>query len=154
MKTKLAFIAIPLIALSACSTPQPPAAPPSPADAALGEASYNVSRSIVSLAETAQAANPIPLEPPPNPAAYGMAGLISVDWSGPVEPLVQQLAGASNYRLRVIGKKPAIPVLVSVYDKNIMIADVVRDVGYQCGRRASIVIFPECRVIELRYAKN
>jgi defect-in-organelle-trafficking protein DotD len=83
-----------------------------------------------------------------------MAGLTSVDWSGPVEPLVQQLANVGNYQLRVLGKKPAIPVLVSVYDKNTMLADVIRDVGYQCGRRATIVVFPESRVIELRYAKN
>jgi defect-in-organelle-trafficking protein DotD len=35
-----------------------------------------------------------------------------------------------------------------------MLADVLRDVGYQCGRRATIVVYPESRVIELRYAKN
>jgi defect-in-organelle-trafficking protein DotD len=154
MKFKLALIAIPFLALGACSTP-PQAIQPTGADSALGEASYAVSRSIVSLSETAQAARPLPtLDPPPNPSTYGMAGLTSVDWSGPVEPLVQQLANVGNYQLRVLGKKPAIPVLVSVYDKNTMLADVIRDVGYQCGRRATIVVFPESRVIELRYAKN
>lgn len=144
------------LTLGAC-TPQPP--PPnndaSLANASLSEASYSVSRSIVSLAETAQAAHPsATLDPPPSPASYGMAQLTSVDWSGPVEPLVRQLAKASGYRLTVLGTPPAIPVLVSVYDKNMMLADVLRNVGYQCGKRATIAVYPENRVIELRYAKN
>jgi defect-in-organelle-trafficking protein DotD len=90
----------------------------------------------------------------PNPASYGMAQLTSIDWSGPVEPLVKQLAQASEYRLRVLGTHPAIPVLVTLNEKNIMLADAIRDVGYQCGRRATVVIYPDTRVIELRYAKN
>jgi defect-in-organelle-trafficking protein DotD len=121
----------------------------------LAEASYSVSRSMVDLAETAQAAHPLPdLAPAPSPASYGMGGSTSVDWSGPVEPLVRQLAKAANYRVRVLGTSPAIPVLVTVYTKNAMLGDVMRDVGYQCGRRASVIVFPESRVVEIRYAKN
>lgn len=121
----------------------------------LAEASYNVSRSIVNLSEVAQAAHPLPnLDEAPSPASYGMGALTSIDWSGPVEPLVKQIANAANYRLRVLGRAPAIPVLVSVYNKNIVLADALRDVGYQCGRRATITVYPDSRVIELRYAKN
>ena len=62
-------------------------------EASLAEASYSVSRSLVDLAETAQAAHPLPqLASPPNPATYGMGGLTSIDWSGPVEPLLKQIA--------------------------------------------------------------
>jgi len=121
----------------------------------LAEASYSVSRSVVDLAETAQAAHPIPAEaPPPSPATYGMAGLTSVDWSGPVEPLVRQMARASNYRVRILGTAHAIPVIVTINTKNAMLGDILRDIGYQCGRRAAVLVFPESRVIELRYAKN
>jgi defect-in-organelle-trafficking protein DotD len=128
-----------------------------PVTTSLAEASYSVSRSIVSLSETAQAAHPLPaLEAPPSPASYGMANLTSIDWSGPVEPLVVQLAkaAATPYRVRILGTRPAIPVIVTLYDKNRMVADVLRDVGYQCGRRATLVVYPDSRVIELRYAKN
>ena len=85
---------------------------------------------------------------------YGMGGLTSVDWSGPVQPLVEQMANAVNYRTRVLGTSPAIPIIVTIYQKNAMLGDILRDVGYQCGRRASIAVYPESRVIELRYAKN
>jgi defect-in-organelle-trafficking protein DotD len=154
MNIKLVTIISSFLVLCACSSTPPPPAPTS-TDVALAEASYAVSRSISSLSEVAQAARPLPaIDPPPNPASYGMNGLTSVDWSGPVEQLVKQLADVSNYRLRILGAKPAIPVLVTVYTKNMMVADILRDVGYQCGRRATVVIFPDSKVVELRYAKN
>lgn len=151
---RLAILIILSLIVASCAKP-PASNTPDNASTSLAEASYSVSRSIVSLSETAQAAHPLPeLEAPPNPASYGMAGLTSIDWSGPVEPLVRQIGKAANYRVSVLGVPPAIPVLVTVYDKNRMLADVLRDVGYQCGRRATVVIYPESRVIELRYAKN
>jgi defect-in-organelle-trafficking protein DotD len=153
IKRSLSFVVL-AMAIAACAPPQPPPTKLDAASASLAEASYSVSRSIVSLSETAQAAHPIPdLGPAPNPLSYGMAGLTSVDWSGPIEPLVKQLAKSANYRVRVLGRAPAIPVLVTVYDKNMMLADIFRDVGYQAGRRASVVIYPDERVVELRYAK-
>lgn len=156
MKYKIGLIILPFFLLYACASPTPPKGfDVSKNEASLAEASYSVSRSVVDLAETAQAAHPLPsLAPPPSPATYGMAGLTSIDWSGPVEPLVKQIAYAANYRVRVLGTAPAIPLLVTVYAKNVMLGDVLRDVGYQCGRRGTITVFPESRVIELRYAKN
>ena len=155
MNIKLASIITLSFVVSACAPTPPPPNPLDSTESSLAEASYSVSRSISSLSETAQAAHPLPqLQQPPNPASYGMAGLTSIDWSGPVEPLVRQIAIAANYRIRILGTPPAIPVLVTVYDKNMMLADILRDVGYQCGRRASVVVFPESRVIELQYAKN
>lgn len=154
MTIKLTLTAILLLALSAC-TQAPAECHPDNTGSSLAEASYAVSRSIVSLSETAQAAHPLPkLDPPPNPCSYGMGGLTSIDWSGPIEPLVVQIARVTGYRVRVLGTAPAIPVIVTLYDKNRIVADVLRDVGYQAGRRAAVVIFPDSRVIELRYAKN
>lgn len=156
MNLKLCLVACLSILLSACATPKPPhGCPLNKSQSTLAEASYSVSRSIVDLAEVAEAAHPLPdLAPPPSPASYGMGGLTSVDWSGPIEPLLQQIAKASDYRVRVLGTSPAIPVLVTINSKNVMLGDVLRDAGYQCGRRAAVVVFPESRVIELRYAKN
>lgn len=156
MNMKGIFFLLLSMALVACTcTSRPPVPHFDNQETSLAEASYSVSRAISSLSETAQAAHPLPdLVPPPNPASYGMAGLTSIDWSGPIEPLLKQIAKVTGYRLCVLGTPPAIPVIVTLYDKNRMIADVLRDAGYQCGRRASVVIFPESRVIELRYAKN
>lgn len=153
---QIACVALLVTGICSCASPKPRQAfDLDKQQHSLAEASYSVSRSVVDLAETAQAAHPLPNIPPaPAPASYGMGGLTSVDWSGPVQPLVEQMAKAANYRVRVLGTPPAIPVLVTVYQKNAMLGDILRDVGYQCGRRASLTIYPESRVIELRYAKN
>lgn len=154
MNTKFTFVIVLSLILCACATP-PPRDPPDSAGSALAEASYAVSRSLANLTEVAQAAHPMAAMPPsPSPASYGMSGLTSVDWSGPVEPLIIQIAKSVNYRARVLGRAPAIPVMVSIYDKNMMVADILRDIGYQCGRRAAVVVYPENRVIELRYARS
>ncbi len=157
MNIKVIFIILFSLVLCACATPKPQQQGNGLSDTenSLAEASYSVSRSMVDLAEVAQSAHPIPnVAPPPNPASYGMGGLTTVDWSGPVEPLVRQIAKAADYRVRILGTPPAIPVIVTVYEKNAMLGDILRDVGYQCGRRASLIVYPESRVIELRYAKN
>lgn len=151
----LALCSILALVLGACSTPAPKMYDPTENEASLAEASYSISRSMVDLSETAQAAHPLPkLAPPPSPASYGMGMPTSVDWSGPVEPLLRQVAKTADYRIRTLGTSPGIPVIVTIYAKNEMLGDILRDIGYQCGRRASVVVFPESRVIELRYAKN
>lgn len=154
MKLKFILMLTGLILIGCTPPPEPPKVEPS--SVSLAEASYSVSRSLVSLAATAQASHPPPcdLAPGPNPASYGMGGLATIDWSGPIEPLVRQIAKVTNYRVRVLGTEPAIPVLVTIFDKNMMIGDILRDVGYQGGRRATVVVYPESQVIELRYAKN
>lgn len=155
MKKWLPIIVLSLLTCACSTAPKPPDYSVSGTQTSLAEASYSVSRSLTDLAETAQAAHPLPqLAPPPAPGTYGMGMVTSVDWSGPVEPLLQQIGRASNYRVRVLGTRPAIPVLVTIYARNAMLGDILRDTGYQCGRRATVVVFPESRVIELRYAKN
>ncbi len=147
-----------LFTLTVCACATPPAPQPTylgKTQNTLAEASYSVSRSIVDLAESEQAAHPdAAVEPPPSPASYGMGGLSTIDWSGPIEPLLRQIANASNYRVVTLGTQPAIPVLVTINARNAMLGDILRDVGYQCGKRATVLVFPGSRVIELRYAKN
>lgn len=120
--------------------------------ATLSEAAASVSRSLVNLAQVEQAAHPMmQLKNPPSAASYGMAMNASIDWSGPVEPLVQQLANVSKYRVRVLGVRPSIPVLVTLSERNVPVADILRDTAFQCGKRAQIVVLPDSKVIEIRY---
>lgn len=128
--------------------------PPDPAFAKLAEAANTSSRSMLNLAEIELAVSP----PPPNYhpvdlAEFGMSNLVSIDWAGPVQPIAQRIANASGYALKTFGTEPAVPVLVYVNVRNKPIGDVLRDVGYQCHNKASLVVFPEVRVIELRYAE-
>lgn len=81
----------------------------------------------------------------------GMGILMSLDWQGPVEPLVKQIASQSNYYFKIIGKTPPIPVIVTIHKRDALLADILRDTSYQINKSADIVVYPEQKVIELRY---
>lgn len=118
----------------------------------LAEAATSVSHSLEQLAAMEKAAHPsIKLPPPPDPASIGMARLASVDWTGPVEPLVRRIAAVTGYRVRVLGRPLAIPALVSISAKNTPLADILRDAGFQVEKKADIIVYPHSHVIEIRY---
>lgn len=126
--------------------------PTDPASTKLAEAATSVSESLTELAAIERANSKKPtLPPPPNPAHLGMQGRVSIDWNGPIAPLVRKLAIASHYHVRILGREPAIPVIVRVNVINVTIADVLRDISYQAERQTDLVIYPSRRIIELRY---
>ena len=125
------------------------------AQAEVAEAATNASGSLDELSAI-DLANSSPsarnrIQQPWNPAAIGMTQLASVDWNGPVEPILNKIAAATGYRLRVLGIQPPIPVLVIVNAQNEMLSDILRDVMYQVHNKASIKVYPRAHVLELRY---
>lgn len=158
MNTKI-LLPICCIFLSAC-TLSSPNKPPIVSEnhstyVAIGESASTVSQTLIQLGAIEQAAYPPQsVSEPPDPATYGMGIPASIDWEGPVGPITKQIANATSYTLRVLGSEPSIPVIVSINKKNTPIGEILRDIGYQCKNRASIVVFPSSRTIELRYAKS
>lgn len=125
------------------------------ANVALAEAAGSVSQSLAQLGATEQAAQPAQtLSAPPNPASYGMSMLTTMDWNGPIEPIVSRIADATHYQLKVMGKEPAIPRIVNIQAKNEAMGDILQNIGYQAGDSASIVVFPSTHTIELRYKES
>lgn len=76
---------------------------------------------------------------------------IFIDWSGPIEQLVADLGKLSGYQTQVIGASPVIPPLVSLHHERIKILDVIRDAALQVHQKADLIVFPDERLIELRY---
>ena len=120
----------------------------------LSEAATSVSQSLTQLKATEQAANPpVSVSEPPSPSTYGMAMPASIEWNGPIQSLVNQIATLTNYQVRVVGNVPSLPILVNISEKDTPAGEILRDAGYQCGDRAQIVVFPSSNTIELRYAR-
>jgi len=104
------------------------------------------------LAALEKAKEPHSVLPPlPDPDQIGMGQVISIDWSGPIEPIINKLARASHYTLRVLGHHPPIPVLVTITAKNTPLAYVLRDINFQAEGKANIMTYPQRKIIELRY---
>jgi defect-in-organelle-trafficking protein DotD len=118
----------------------------------LAEAALSTSDSLNQLAAMEKVGAPrTKLAQPLDADRIGLGGLASVDWTGPIEPLVLKLANAGNYKFRAVGKNPSIPVLVAVYASNMPLADILRDANLQAGKKADVVVYPNNRLIELRY---
>ncbi len=161
MKKFISLIIIALIFTGCAQRPDPQpksanyAPETDPAQAKLSEAAASVSRSLIALAEIQEASTPPPKSfHRPDPSAYGMANLVSINWSGPIGPLVNQIAKATGYKVRVLGKAPAIPVMIALNAQNKPIGDVLTNVGYQAGNKADIIVYPNSHTIELRYARS
>jgi defect-in-organelle-trafficking protein DotD len=116
-------------------------------------AAKSVESSLAQLART-QADNTIPLlnTAPLITPEGGMSGTADIDWTGPIEPLVRKLADMTDYKLKILGNAPSIPIIISITQDKAIIADILKNAGMQAGKRANIVVFPANRVIEVRYA--
>lgn len=80
-----------------------------------------------------------------------MAKKLFIDWSGPVSSLLDELAQMMGYQYQAIGATPVIPALVTLHHEKIALVDIIRDVSFQVHQSADIAIFPDQKLIELRY---
>lgn len=158
MRNKFFLVSVMACVLSACSgqcTTQEAIdrANLSKAQMQLANAAVSINSSLMELSAISRAVYPaVRLPDLPNAAKIGLGKLASVDWTGPVEPLIKNIASVSNYKVRILGKLPPLPVLVSITKQNTAMAVILRDAAFQCGNKVDIVIYPTSRVIELRYA--
>ena len=159
MKLKLISILSICFLLCSCGTKSvsakrpPQNAPSTDASIKLAEAANSVSRSLIELAKIEKESKPAKTKNLVNANSYNLQARASVDWSGPIEELLQRLSKASFYRLRVLGNSPAIPVLVSINSHDNLLSDIFRNIDFLAGDKADIRIYPNNKIVELRYAK-
>ncbi len=158
MKKQLLWLGTVLVAVlinSGCVHRQyslQPAAGSDTAEVALAQTAQAINESLHNLNQIKRATLP-PGKSLVDVDSYTMPGRVSVDWSGPIVPLLQQLAGMQHYQLVVLGQEPAIPVVVSIFAKDKAAIDILRDIDLQAGDRASLRVLPARRVVELRYQR-
>lgn len=136
------------ISIRADSTP--------PADQVVGTqlaaTAHTVNQSMQRLASIETATHPhVAIAAPVDPVSIAMAQKASVDWTGPVEPLIKKIAAASHYHLHILGSQPTVPALVKLNAKEQTLAQVLRNLGYQIRHSANITVYPKRKIIELKY---
>lgn len=157
MINKLIVLIIASVLLCGCGKifKKPPVnAPSDDATIKLAEAATSVSDSMLEMARVEKVITPPTKDNTLTiPNAYNLQARASVDWSGPIEELTLRIAKAAHFRLRVLGKEPAVPVLISLNIKDESLAEILRNIDYQAGKKAYIHVYPNSQVVELRYAK-
>ena len=149
------FIVLALLTSCGGTFRKPPVNNPSDdATIKLAEAAVSVSDSMLEMARIEKVITPPSKDNTLTiPNAYNLQARASVDWSGPIEELTARIAKASHFRLRVLGKSPSIPILIGLNAKDKSLAEILRDIDYQAGKKADIHVYPNSQVVELRYAK-
>ena len=87
----------------------------------------------------------------PNMVPLELRRRVSMDYTGTISPLLSQLSREAGYKFTILGTPPASPIIIRLDGRGRALFDILRDLGLQAGRRASVAVIPERRLIELRY---
>lgn len=123
-------------------------------NASLNSAAQSTAVSLAQLSAIEKAQHPTSDGLPfPNVNDPALNQLIFARWYGPVEPLLSMIAVKVGYQLQVYGKPPSLPILVDIDDANNLVPaiDIIRNIDLQAGLRATLQIYPEQKIISLRY---
>jgi defect-in-organelle-trafficking protein DotD len=157
-----AFLLLSLfLALPACSKGKPKlinnpqlVASPDRVDAMIADAADRAAVALETMAAVdVNYAPAVSVAPIPN-APTELNRALTLEWVGPVEPLIKSLADQAGYRFEVLGNAPASPVVVSVNVENTPLIEIMRSVGLQLGTRADVRVDSDARVVEVQYASN
>ncbi len=92
-----------------------------------------------------------PMPALPNADKLHLATRASVNWTGPATTLLRTLAKAGHYKISFVGRKPSIPMLVTLRENDKTLASLIRNVQYQLAKKATIAIYPRRKIIEVRF---
>jgi defect-in-organelle-trafficking protein DotD len=129
-------------------------AEPDTVDLMLADAADRSTRALETLAAMEVEKSPIDaIAAVPN-APIELQRAVTFNWTGPVEPLVEELARKSGYNYGVIGSQPSLPIIVSMNAINEPLISVFRSIGMQMGARADLSVNAPSRLIEIQYAET
>ena len=160
LRPSLTFLTLSLMVLSACALPdqvaQPvlvAAGPPARLDDLLSRTTD--ANLLVARIEAAGASGRIPEPAPDLPPNVQLPEVllqpVSVDWTGPVEPLLEALADHVGYTWQVTGPAPAHPLVVTISRRDEPIWLLMRDVAISLTSSATVIVNPSREVVSLQY---
>lgn len=133
-----------LALLAGCATTAQPPAPTDPAQAQLDAAARSIQHSLRQLSEAEQYGRMkiAPGTPHLLTQFPGLERTVTMPWNGPLEPAVMRLAAEGGYEVKVLGRPPAVPILVQIGSEAATISDQLRSLGIQAGARADVAVAP------------
>lgn len=129
-------------------------AKPDAVSAMLADAADRAASSLEKLAAVEYERSPGVAIGPIGNAPIEMRRAMTVQWVGPVEPIVKNLANRANYSFLLVGSAPPIPIVVSVDATNMPVIEILRDIGLQIGMRADVRVDGPRKIVEIHYAPN
>lgn len=117
----------------------------------LAQAADRASTSLETLAAIEQTRTPAAVDSPATDLPPELKRGITINWTGPVENALEQIAMRASYRFETLGEAPANDIIVALDIENKTNFDVMRSIGLQMGTRADVQVDSERKVVELKY---
>jgi defect-in-organelle-trafficking protein DotD len=127
-------------------------AEPNSVDVMIADAADRATRALETLADIENTKTPVKSVAVVPNAPLELQRAVTFEWTGPVEPLVMELAQKAGYNYNTVGDAPTLPVIVNVRATNQPLIDVLRNIGLQMGARADLKVNGQARVMEVHYA--
>ena len=146
--------AIAITCLGACAVQPPGPVQQVPevvgVDRSLAESASNASKALAELAAVNASMHPSARRPVA-PQGGGLTLPITLHWDGPVESVLSSIAQKIGWRLRIDGKQPYTPLLVSISADSLSAFDVLEDIGSILGDNAIVRLNGSTQTIILNY---
>lgn len=150
-----------VILLGACATQDRPVAPPveplwTGTDEVRDRLAESAHRAVMAhetlamIERTRDQPAPSPLDETVLPPELQRS--ISFDWSGPGEEAARQIAREIGYELSVSGNPPAVTPMVHLALRDTASGKILENLGHQVHPKAAVMVDPNLRRIEFRYA--
>ncbi len=153
---KIAFYSLISLTTVACApyVPDPQlVAEPDPIALRLAQAADRAANSLNVLAAVEQNRTPVDLPPLTASAPAELRRSITVDWVGPIEPIIKTLADRVSYSFMTSGQKPQVPIVTNINVRSEPVIEVLRDIGLQMSDRGTLKVDANRKVIEINYAQ-
>lgn len=121
-----------------------------PSNVILAQSARSVSHTLQDLARIQRSVHQLPaIKEDPSLLKINIQGRTSVNWTGPVDSILSQIAKTYKKKLVIFGNRPPLPIIVSIDRQNIAVADLIREIAYLTQNQVSITYANQ--TIELRY---
>lgn len=108
-------------------------APPDPALKLVADATREMTAQLKILSAIEQESRGVYPILESGPSTGPLAQSVTLKWSGEASRALQGIANKAGYSMRVVGKPPASPLIVTIDAVNRRLFDVVQDIGHQVG---------------------
>ena len=106
----------------------------------------------MALARARSAEDPLADTPLPRIVPAALLTTVTLDWTGPVETLAEELARRAGYRFFAAGPVPARPAIVAVKTTDAPLIAALRDAGIQVGQAAVLTVDADRRIVRLDWS--
>ena len=118
----------------------------------LVEAAERAERALASLARAVPAPDPESRLPDVRSVPAALRRRVTLDWTGPIETLAEELARRAGYRFAEAGRPPVRPLIVAVEAEGEPLIAVLRDAGLRAGSAATLTVDAARRTVLLDWA--